>query len=268
MKRSKGFTLVELLVVVAIIALLVSILVPTLTRARELAKRALCQANLNGIGKALQLYYAENKDAFPMIKAAANDSGTGLALGNPDVDDDAYNLTGTYPQDNLALLVYKGMLGWDMFLCPSTTNKIKDRSGTGDDYGFGGDAGESFCDYGMQIPQHYVSGTEHMAYLYPSAAAALVMMADRPPDTDAKRVSEFSPNHGDEGDCILHFGGNVRWADDQRTTNPAYKNACGWGKNNIYTKDMTAQDAVQAGQPTAPGATVSKYDSVLYWKSN
>jgi len=269
MKRSKAFTLVELLVVVAIIALLVSILVPTLTRARELAKRALCQANLNGMGKALELYYAESKGAFPMIKSAANDSGTGLAFnGNPDIDDDVYNLAGTFPQDNLSLLVYKGLLGWDMFLCPSSTNKIKDRSSTGDDFGFGGDAGESYCDYGLQIPQHYVSGgTEHKAYLYPSAHGALVIVADRPPDP-GKLVTEFSPNHGDEGDCILHFGGNVKWADDERTTNPAYKNACGWGKNNIFTKDMTAQDAVQAGDPTAPTATVSKYDSVLYWDDN
>ena len=57
MKRSKGFTLVELLVVVGIIALLVTILMPTLTRARELAKQAICGANLNTIGKGLHIYW-------------------------------------------------------------------------------------------------------------------------------------------------------------------------------------------------------------------
>ena len=53
MRRTKGFTLIELLVVIAIIALLVSILLPSLNRARELAKRAICGANLNSIGKGI-----------------------------------------------------------------------------------------------------------------------------------------------------------------------------------------------------------------------
>jgi len=268
MKRAKGFTLVELLVVVAIIALLVSIVVPTLRRAREITRPFLCQANLNGIGKALQLYYAANEDAFPMIRSDGDDPARGLPLSHPDVDDDVYALAGTYPQDNLSLLVHAGMLGWGMFLCPVTSSMVKDRSGTGDDYGFGGDQGTTYCDYGMQIPQHYVSGgAEHMAYLHPGASAGLVILADRPPDT-GKLASEFSPNHGNEGECILHFGGNVRWADDQQTTHPPYKNACGWGKNNIYTKDMTYKDTVQAGNTTMPDATVSKYDSVLYWTTN
>ena len=67
MKRSTGFTLIELLVVIAIIALLVSILVPSLARARELAKRAICGANLNGLGKALAMYATENDDKPPIL---------------------------------------------------------------------------------------------------------------------------------------------------------------------------------------------------------
>ena len=65
MKRKGGFTLIELLVVVAIIALLISILLPSLSRARELAKRAVCSANLRGIGQGAHIYANDNQEWFP-----------------------------------------------------------------------------------------------------------------------------------------------------------------------------------------------------------
>jgi len=55
-----GFTLIELLVVIAIIALLVSILVPSLRKARDVARTAVCLANMKNIGQAYLFYSSEN----------------------------------------------------------------------------------------------------------------------------------------------------------------------------------------------------------------
>jgi prepilin-type N-terminal cleavage/methylation domain-containing protein len=62
---SRGFTLVELLVVIGIIALLIGILIPTLGKARAAANRAACLSNIRQLGIGIVAYCNANKGCFP-----------------------------------------------------------------------------------------------------------------------------------------------------------------------------------------------------------
>ena len=59
------FTLIELMVVIAIIGILVTILMPSLSEAREKAKRALCMSNSKNIAAAMVMFTQDNNDKFP-----------------------------------------------------------------------------------------------------------------------------------------------------------------------------------------------------------
>jgi prepilin-type N-terminal cleavage/methylation domain-containing protein len=69
-KKGYGFTLIELLVVISIIALLLSILLPSLSKAREMAKRIYCSANGRSIGLAYTSFAMDNDDWLPMFNGS------------------------------------------------------------------------------------------------------------------------------------------------------------------------------------------------------
>jgi prepilin-type N-terminal cleavage/methylation domain-containing protein/prepilin-type processing-associated H-X9-DG protein len=82
--KRAAFTLVELLVVIGIIAVLISILLPTLAKARQAANRAACLSNLRQIGQMFNIYAAENKLQIPL--GCSSDSYQGsynIAQGAP-----------------------------------------------------------------------------------------------------------------------------------------------------------------------------------------
>lgn len=82
----KGFTLIELLVVVAIIGVLASMLMPSLAKARDKGKMAVCKNNLKQIGYGAVMYSEENNDRFAensgnWLSTVSNTSGNAVMMG-------------------------------------------------------------------------------------------------------------------------------------------------------------------------------------------
>ncbi len=71
-KAAAAFTLIELLVVISIVAILISILLPALAKARELANRAVCMANVRGIIQAMLTYSQTSNGVFPAVPGKTN----------------------------------------------------------------------------------------------------------------------------------------------------------------------------------------------------
>jgi prepilin-type N-terminal cleavage/methylation domain-containing protein/prepilin-type processing-associated H-X9-DG protein len=122
--RNAGFTLVELLVVIGIIALLISILLPALQRAREHANQVKCASNMRQIGQSLAMYIIENKNVLP-IPPLVGEVGTGFYW-------EAYPMAGS----GLGIIDYQNGALWPylsptsaarekVFNCPSDSENVR-----------------------------------------------------------------------------------------------------------------------------------------------
>ena len=140
MKRRKAFTLIELLVVVAIIALLISVLLPSLQRARENARRRVCGgSSLRGGLLSLTAYATDNQDQYPVVSHDDSDSASIQFAVNQIGLKGSHNLAGTCDEEAnkfeanedtevsttacLWLLVRQGQTAPQQFWCPSAISE-------------------------------------------------------------------------------------------------------------------------------------------------
>ena len=141
MKRA--FTLVELLVVLAIIAILAGLLVPALSKAKESGRATACLSNLHQLGIALQMYVGENNNRMPIMY-------------------DKVVVTNTVPPTNNALtveIVLKSHLGATNVLhCPSDRKGIFDATGASYSWNslLNGQASDQLKIFGMPIASTYI----------------------------------------------------------------------------------------------------------------
>src|SRR4051794_15114928 len=113
----RGFTLVELLVVVGIIAVLVSILLPSLSRAREQAKQVQCLSNLRQLGLAFAMYTNNNKGFYP--RATPRYNAQAQAREDWIYSEEAAGKARDISESAIAQYLGSAPISKDYFRCPS-----------------------------------------------------------------------------------------------------------------------------------------------------
>jgi prepilin-type N-terminal cleavage/methylation domain-containing protein len=250
--KKNAFTLMELLVVIAIIALLVAILLPSLKRAKELAKRTSCGMNLHSIGQQVHLYATRHNAMLPSAPGFKRDCRRIGLCHNLHFDFmKAYPLSNTRSWFLLLKEGFSDKLGY--WRCPSDTFVTDEEWRYVDHWDFkppdddkspisysmqqnkykGSQSGQANYDglsHSVDEPGNLAIGADHnglldyngiktkAGYRYADYVRNSVVLEDSP--------KMNSVNHGRDGQKVLFMDSHVEWTSSA---------LCGPDGDNIWT---------------------------------
>jgi len=236
------------------LALPISILLPSLSRARELSKCTVCAANLRGIGQAMYIYALDDPGTFPAIAQVLETNSGRMRIFNPQDRTTMPSTTGIpSPTVDMWVLVRAGDATPKQFTCPSTTDMADPAWNVTAYYDFASAANLSYAYQYQHDPDRPVLGT--------SSEPSFPFMADANPYIKGGvmgfiQTDRLSPSRGNstnhtnrEGQNVLYQDGHVLFEKGPDcglagvTTIPQVSRA----RDNIYTWYVP-------GAPVDPGS--------------
>ncbi len=205
--RSRGFTVIEVLVAIAVIGVLITIMLPTISLVQESARKVVCASNTRQIGIGLNMFAVDNRELMPpSVFLPTTTLGQRAQQGpRPELMDIVRTQRGQYPSrswghwDGIGLLYSMEYLNApDIYYCPSHDGNYEAERYEGK-WGVEGDT---------EIVSNYLFrglGPNGEQRLYQIAPKAAIL-------TDTLRSYE-DLNH-EFGFNVLHAGLSVTWTDD------------------------------------------------------